>query len=430
MKKLAILLLLFFPFFTSAQNGDDYFKPDYLRFEDHTYVDYVKTALLENEGQAMSNPIISLNGTDKLRLQFDILDPEIMDVSYRIIHCDPDWKASVLSESDFIEGFYSDHITDYKHSMNTIQEYWHYELLFPNQQMKPVLSGNYLLIVFKSENTDSILLTRRFYVTEQLVEIQSNIHRATIIEYRNSHQEVDFKVSLKNLPVLNPYADIRVVITQNSDKNFCIKNLKPVFAANGELDYNYEEGNIFEGGNEFRNFDLRTTRFLTQYIEKFVPDSIGNGLTAVLKPDLRLSTQRYSSNSDLNGKFLNKIYDGREAALEGDYIKVNFRLKAPVDFTDNTIYLSGQFTDNALIQENRMIFNSNSGYFEKSYYIKQGYYDYRYIGVDKSEKVTLLETEGSHYETLNTYEFLVYWRAPGSRYDRLIGYKKTDAGGF
>jgi hypothetical protein len=191
-----------------------------------------------------------------------------------------------------------------------------------------------------------------------------------------------------------------------------------------------KRGNVFEGGSEFRNFDIRTTRFLTQFIEKYTDDSIGRGLTAVLKKDISLASQRYSSNDDINGKFLNKIYESRDAKLEGDYIQVLFRLKADEAYTSGAVYVEGQFTDWRRDMPYRMDYQPDSGYYYKTLSVKQGYYNYRYSIEGKNKENSVLETEGSHYETRNEYDIFVYWNETGIRYSRLIGYLKAVSGGF
>ncbi|MBL7922982.1 MAG: DUF5103 domain-containing protein [Bacteroidia bacterium] len=424
------ILLFFLMSYCSAQDGDDYFKPDFMRFENHVYVPYIQTVLLEKDGQALSDPVIILNSGEALRLQFDLLEDEIRDFSYRLVHCTSEWRPSPISESDFIDGFYSDHITDYKHSLNTRQDYWHYQLLFPNQQLKPLLSGNYLLVVYNHSDPDSIVLTRRFYVAEPRVELQANIHRATLIELRNSHQEADFSVFLKGLRLNNPYAELKTLILQNGNYNNKAHGLKPLFATSEQLDFNLEEGNVFEGGSEYRPLDLRTTRFLTQTIERFSEDSIGQGLTAVLKPDRKLATQRYSSADDINGKFLVKVYEGRDGHLEGDYLNVHFRLLSALPESASSVYLEGGFSPDHPNQRFRMNYNPACACYELTILLKQGYYNYRYVQLDATGTYSVLETEGSHYETRNEYDFFVYWQEPGSRHEKLIGYKKVQAGGF
>jgi hypothetical protein len=430
MRRTLLLFLLCFTRAVVAQESDDYFNPNYVRFEDKTYVPYIKTVQLERQGEPMSLPYIALNGNEQLTLQFDLLQEEIRDFSYKFVHCDPNWRPSILSENDYIDGFYTDHLIDYKHSLNTLQEYWHYQLIFPNAQMKPLISGNYLLLVFDTAVPDSIILSKRFYVVEQRIEFKTNIHRSTIIEQRNSHQEADFSLYLKSLKVANPYSDIQIVIQQNADKNFQSTGLKPIFANGEMLDYNYDDINNFEGGSEYRNFDIRTTRFLTQNIEKFYTDSFSQEQKALLKAEPRRNTQRYTSDNDINGKYLIKIYEGRDANLEGDYIDVTFRLKTPADFSENPVYLEGQFSDYSLTNEYRMNYNTNSGCFEKTIRCKQGYYNYRYVTVSPSGICSTLETEGSHYETLNEYYFFAYFKEPGTRYDKLIGIHVANAGGF
>lgn len=410
---------------------EDYYRPDVLRMEDRVYSPLLKTPVLERKDESLSHPYIMLRSSDVLHLRFDWLEEEIKDFSYRIVHCDPEWKPSVLSETDYVEGFYTDHITRYTHSMNTLMPYWHYELEFPNTQMKPLISGNYMLLVFETGEPDSILLSRRFYVAENAAEVQANVHRPVNISFRNTHQEIDFKIHMHALPVINPFTDVKVVIVQNNNWEQRITGLKPLFAANNELDYNFEDGNLLEGGSEFRNFDTRTTRFLTQNIQEFGKDSLSAWWYARLKTDQRRATQRYSTDEDINGKFLIRIYEGRDGYTEGDYLKVTFRIKAPEDFSDGVLYVTGQFSDWQLRPEYRMTPVPDSGYFEQSVYLKQGYYNYEYVLMEKGgTQTSRLETEGSHFETRNDYFFYVYWREPGGRYDRLVGFRKVLSGGL
>lgn len=430
MRFIYFLLFLFVRTVAFSQADADYYTSRFLKYEDRTYATNIKTVLLERSEEPLSDPVIRLRSGETLLLQFDRLDDEIEDYSYRIIHCDPEWKSSDLSENEYIDGFSTDQISDYKHSLNTLENYWHYRLIFPNAQMKPLISGNYLLVIFPTNDPDSIVITRRFLVVEPKIQISGNVHRATVIDYRNTHQEIDFKINTTGIPLANPYQDLKITILQNFNFTTSLTNIPPLFANNEELDYNLEQGNIIEGGSEFCILDLRTSKFLTQSIERLEKDSINGKVTTVLKPDLRLGTQRYSANDDINGKFLIRIYEGRDGHLEGDYVHVKFRLKAMEDDTHLSYYLDGSFTDHQLSKQYRMLYNEASGYYEKTLYLKQGYYNYRYITLDQKSQYSVLETEGSHYETQNVYDVLVYWKALGTRYYQLIGDQKFQAGGF
>ncbi|MBK7965901.1 MAG: DUF5103 domain-containing protein [Bacteroidetes bacterium] len=430
MRLLYLLILLLVNAVTFSQTDADYYSARFLKYEDYTYDSNIKTVILERNGEPLSDPVLTLKSEETLLLQFDLLDNEIEDYSYRIIHCDPDWKSSELSENEFIDGFNTDQISDYKHSLNTLEDYWHYQLIFPNAQMKPIISGNYLMVVFPTNDPDSIIITRRFLVVESKIQISGNAHRATVIEYRNTHQEIDFKINTTGIALSNPYGDLKVTILQNFNFSTSLTNIQPLFASNEELDYNLEQGNIMEAGSEYRILDLRTNKFLTQSIERIERDSIHGKMTTVLKPDLRLGTQRYSTNEDINGKFLIKIYEGRDAHLEGDYIHVKFRLKAIEDDSNLSYFIDGKFTDYQPSKKYRLEYNEVSGFYEKTLYIKQGYYNYRYITFDSKSQYSVIETEGSHYETRNVYDILVYWKANGTRYFQLIGDQKIQAGAF
>ena len=53
--------------------------------------------------------------------------------------------------------------------------------------------------------------------------------------------------------------------------------------------------------------------------------------------------------------------------------------------------------------------------------LKQGGYNYTYAFVPKgSDKATLQNVEGSHWETENEYQVFVYYRGFGERYDHLL----------
>ena len=96
----------------------------------------------------MGNPLIHLSFKDSLMLSFDDLSNDPQNYAYTLIHCDADWKPSNLMESEYLEGFYEEPITDYQFSFNTTQNYIHYQTIIPSANLKPTISGNYLLIVF------------------------------------------------------------------------------------------------------------------------------------------------------------------------------------------------------------------------------------------------------------------------------------------
>ncbi len=428
MKKIIILLLLCSGFTSSAQDTTDYFNPGFLRYENHIYKPSIHTVILERNNEMVSDPIIVLNSEQQLHLQFDDLTDESRNYYYRFIHCDFNWQPSQLHESDYIEGFYYDVIPDRNPSFNTYQIYYHYRLNFPTSQMRLTKSGNYLLVVYDNENPDQPIITRRFRIMESLVSIKSHVHRPVVVEYRTTHQEIDFTINYTDYTIANPYSDIKVALQQNGRYDNAITNLKPLFIKDKEVEYNYEDGNLFNGGNEYRNFDLRTVLSTTPFVQSLIVDPETQRYRAELRLEESRSFQRYSILDDINGKYLIKIYDGRNDQTEADYVNVVFRLKYPDPPANGTFYVMGGLTDWSVQPQARMKYDYQLKQYTTSLMVKQGYYNYQYVWVeDGKTKADETKIEGNHFETENDYYIAVYHSDPSFRYDRLIGLQKISS---
>ena len=102
----------------------------------------------------------------------------------------------------YLDGFTEDYINSYGSSFNTLQKYNHFDLVFPTENLKPSLSGNYILKVYKDEDTDeNLMFTRRFMIVESESEVSGIVKRATSIEEMNYKQEVDFSISYSSYPI-------------------------------------------------------------------------------------------------------------------------------------------------------------------------------------------------------------------------------------
>jgi hypothetical protein len=394
-----------------------------LLFENKIFDESFKTIIFSKLNNNLSEPVLVLNSNEKLKLQFDDLSEEPKDLSFTFIHFDRDGKRSVLTESDYLNGFNFDHLANFKNSFNTTQNYFHYELTIPNENIQPIISGNYLLVVYDNANPEKIYLTQRFWITENTATLNGKIQRANDIEIRNTHQEIDVKVNIGTTKINNPYDDSKLIIVQNNNFKSEITNLKPVFIVDKEWDYNYDLENTFGGGNEFRNFDVRSVKFLTQYIERIQIDSLDKLTSVYLKKEEKKNTQRYAIADDVNGRFLIKVYEGQNDALEADYVYVNFNLPVMEKFDSAEVYLYGQLSNWEFSPAFSMNYNEEDGCYNKTLLVKQGYYNYLFFVNEKSLGIpSPLLIEGSHFETRNNYQLFFYSRDIGSRYDRLSGY--------
>ena len=68
-----------------------------------------------------------------------------------------------------IDGFFEDELFDFNYSNNTDLYYTHYNVTIPNENMKPKISGNYIIMVYKVGDKDHPILTKRFMIYENLV---------------------------------------------------------------------------------------------------------------------------------------------------------------------------------------------------------------------------------------------------------------------
>ena len=149
---------------------------EYLEVESKKKNNYnIKTILLHKKENNLSLPIINLNSKEQLKLSFDDLNYESSVLYITIEHYDAMWNKSNLMQSEYINGFTCDEIINYQFSFNTLQNYVHYEYLFPSENLKPLLSGNYKFKVYDL-NGDT-LFNKRFMVLENKINIDLNIKK-------------------------------------------------------------------------------------------------------------------------------------------------------------------------------------------------------------------------------------------------------------
>jgi hypothetical protein len=411
-------LILIFSLAIRAQTPD---SVNYLDESNRIFKPNIKTVLFHRDGWDMSLPVIKLNTDEKLKLSFDDLEADQKKFSFTIIHCDTEWKPSELDQNEYINGYTEDYIVDFQYSLNTVISYTHYELVFPTENLQPMLSGNYILKVFLNA-PDSLYFTRRFFIDEQKVDIGGKVKQASMIEDRNYKQEVDFSINSKGYRISNPYQDLKVIIIQNGRWDNRISNLKPKMMVSDKLDYDCDRENVFQGGNEFRSIDIKSLKYNTESIASI--KSTLEGYDVFLRDSQKRSFQVYKTEPDINGQMKMKTEDGMTTETEAEYVTVHFFLPYPAPMIDADIFIIGQITDWQFSDESKMIYNFKRKGYEKSLLLKQGYYNYQYIlryyNQTEGDESFI---EGSHSETENSYTIFVYNREQGSAYDRLIGIK-------
>jgi hypothetical protein len=406
--------------------SDDYYAPGGIRYDDYVYKKNIKTVQLQDPNFELSQPLINLHSTETLKLGFDELGTDLQSYSYTFIHCNANWEPSDLLSSEFIDGFAENTINDYRFSTNTVQKYIHYNAVFPTNATRFLKSGNYVLKVYKDNNPDDLVLTRRFLVYDNKLSITAHVSPASIIEDRNYKQEIDFTIDHPGYPIANPYGDLKIMLTQNNHWVNAKSGLKPVYVKDEQLVYDYDQENVFPGGNEFRNFDIKSLRYHSEHIASIKNDSSGNHVT--LLADEKRAFKQYFTQRDINGAFVIKIQEGTNSEADADYCSVSFFLPYDGVLTDGNLYVFGAYNGWKCTPENLMHYNMKMMGYECTLYLKQGYYNYEYVFFkDDQQEIDEMMIEGSHSATENDYSILVYHRFPGTFYDQLIGVKRLNS---
>jgi hypothetical protein len=390
-------------------------------FGDDVFDNRIKTVQLYREEWNLSYPFIKKGSNDKLILGFDLISTEPETYYYSFVHCDKDWRESNIFHSDYIDGLPEEQLENYKPSFNTTVNYYHYRLLFPNEKVSIKLSGNYIIKVFRPGEPDKPVLTRRFLVVEELVQINAAVIRPQLTQFYNTGQQVNFTVSFSSLNANDPYRDFTVFILQNGKWINAKTNLKPDFIGSNELKFNsLSTKTIFPGGNEYRYFDIKSIRYQSEFIRKI--DFVGSNYHVLLFPSENREFKPYFYTQDFNGKYYVAIQEGRNMDTDADYVYVYFTIPSRYKIEGGNLYVSGAMNNWAFDLNNRMTYDPQRGEYQCTMLLKQGWYNYEYIFIrdgEKNPEPSLFE--GNHFETENDYVILVYYKSTRDRYDRLVG---------
>lgn len=378
----------------------------------------ISTVQLYKEGWNLSYPVINLGGDEKLELHFDLLSGEKESYYYTFTHCDKDWEPSSISAFEYIDGFPENDIEDVQVSFNTTVPYYHYSLSFPNDDIKFLVSGNYILSVY-TESPEDPVLTRRFIISESSSGIETDIHLPKMTVGDNSRQQVDFTVNISGKGIIDASKNIYSTILQNGRWDSGHSNLKPDLQTDRELRYNsLSDKNIFNGGNDYRPFDTRNIRYTGQGIRAI--QYIAPYYNMYLEGSDSRGAKPYFSEPDFNGKYYVAVDDGERGNIEADYTWVHFSLAANNIPMGSSVYIFGGLTDWSVSNRYLMEIDPQNGKYVCSLLLKQGWYNYSYILVNKLGVNDEPYFEGNHFETENDYTVIVYYRDPRERYDRVI----------
>lgn len=396
-------------FFGAAQVADSIYKSN------------IKTVRLHNAGDQLSLPVINLNSADQVELHFDDMDANVKYYYYTFQLCDKDWQPVNLSQFDFIKGFTQMRINNYRFSSIAFIRYTHYQVTLPDRNSMPTRSGNYLVKVFLDGDTSKIVFTKRLLVVENKAVVAARVVQPFAPQYYRTHQRIEFNVNIKGLNTFSAAQQIKVVILQNNRWDNARTNIIPTFVRGNSLEYSTEENLIFAAGKEWRWLDIRDFHLQSDRVKS--ADYKKNSTEIYLRTDIDRSAQKYVYYRDLNGMYTVETTQSINPYWQSDYATVHFSFLPPngQPYANRDIYLFGQLTNYAFTDSLKMKFNQEKGTYETQLLLKQGYYNYTYITVDKNNFANRSEVDGNYFEAENVYTILVYYKGFTDRSDQLIG---------
>ena len=367
----------------------------------------------------LADPIINLNN-GQVNISFDELSPEMTRFTYRIVHCDADWKQSALTPIEYMNGFQDQLLEDSEYSGNTSINYCHYRLSLPNKDVGFRVSGNYAVEICREDDPSRPVLTACLSVVEPLVRMGMEVSSKTDIDLNKEHQQVGFAIDYPGLPVSFPQNDFKLYVSQNNRRDNSVTGLIPSMIGRNRIEFFHDRNLIFKAGNEFRRFEFQTIYMPGMNVEKLSYHEPYYHLTLFL--DAVKTNLSYRYDEDQNGRFYTNTADGSDPDTDANYEIVHFFLPMEKPLPNGNLYLFSEIYQFRLNEQSRIAYNPDAGGYETAILLKQGSYNYQYLFVPNgSTKGETYPVEGDKYETENEYCLMVYYRPMNEKYDRLVG---------
>lgn len=373
-------------------------------------------------GEQLSHPVVSLGSDAVIDISFDDLTYSPRNYYYRIVHCNSDWRPSDLMSMEYLEGMDDQIIYDYTSCANTLQDYIHYHLSLPNDDVAPTVSGNYAVLIARDNDFDSALVAVAcFSLVEPVASISVGVSSNTLRGINDHFQELAVEADVSQVNSASPRTDFTMVIRQNGryDNERYIRRPTGVFDGN-RLTYHTNQELVFYAGNQYRSIDFSSRYTYGSGIDRFVKtDSI---YKVMLEPaDFSCARRTYAD--DAHGGYVVHVQGSAyDSDTEADYVIVHFEIRDVDPLLEGKFYLLSQGTYNLFNETSQFEYDFNTRTLWLDLLLKQGGLNYQFIRVPRHGAPSLMFTEGNFWQTSNSYELFLYYRPVGARYDRLISY--------
>ncbi|KQS94040.1 type IX secretion system plug protein domain-containing protein [Chryseobacterium sp. Leaf394] len=361
-------------------------------------------------------PVINMD--QQLVLTFDDLTNSSTIFRYTLKHYDRNWQDDNLFFTEIATGTMNALLDQFEYSFNTLQPYTHYKLTFPNDKIRPKISGNFEIIVYK-DSADKPLFKRRFSISENGVNLALNITRVSDARKPNINQRVEVQATSKGGDISSNVNSMTMNVVQNNNPHMVVYNQKPSSTMGNQL--LFQQMNLtFPGNNEFYYFDNKNIRMPADMVR--ATEIIDNVNQSYLHPVWAYPLD-YQYQPDVNGAWYFRRNDmgiERNAEREADYAVVHFSLDS--EPMDKELYILGGFNNFKPSKENMMTYDTEKKKYIAKIFLKQGFYNYILATKEADGSMNFGEINGNFWQTENLYQAFLYYRPFGRNYDGLIGY--------
>ncbi len=392
------------------------------------YKPEVQTVLLYADDNQLNDPIIPLEDMmGRLTLSFDIIDGEGEVLNYTFIHCNHDWQPTEIQRIQYASGYESDRLDDYAFSRNTLIDYVNYQLKFPREEMMPLISGNYLLIVFGDDLND-LYFTRRFMIVDEKAHVGATVPRyPDDLTLTDTHQQLNVRVNMSNYLTGNTQLYSFLTIRQNGRWDNAAEGLKPTYVYPDYISFEHHPQTVFEGTNQFIRFNTSNFYFQSENLAHI--RQTDESFEIDIATAESWAKKAYTSYEDIHGeKFIYIEDENLDNATEADYCRVNFFYKSEAPLTHEDLYIMGALNDWCFNESNKMTYDYRLHGYTCSMVLKQGYYNFMFVTLDRQTHEIMTDlTAGNHWETNNVYKLYFYFYNTLKGYDELIGYSVVNS---
>lgn len=379
--------------------------------------DFVLKSIQAYTGAQENLPVVVPGG--KLTIEFDVQSEYQPNISIVFRLCNKDWEI-------YEDPFLNNEIRNIENnlwfeSLPSIVKgaRYHYKGSFPNMNVSFNRSGYWRYFITSSQNIDEVYASGRFVVVNDYLPIKTQFtERKLNLNFDNNAYERRLELAVNfTLPdSLNEIFLTGVDIIENHKIHAPIRLEKKIenyryYNWNGSNRFTFGIENLFPGNN-YRQTDIRNPK------RHIYPET-----TAQL--DAVETSNFYNlMRKDLNGGSI--LLDWRDS--EARYLWVAFNLRAPEEFSNKEIYLTGAFINWKILPDFKMY--NTDGLFSLEVSLKRGIYDYEYViynpDADPENQIDWISLAGNEWETQNEYHiFILYHDNFDYPYDRIVGYKKV-----